>query len=76
MFFLWYKRSGDENSYLKLNTLLESISLDEIDEKELFSCLQQMCRSEQIDRRVRFKLIDKLDKVRIWIVLFIKFDSF
>jgi hypothetical protein len=50
---------------LKLNTLLESISLDEIDEKELFSCLQQMCRSEQIDRRVRFKLIDKLDKVRI-----------
>jgi hypothetical protein len=35
-----------------------------------------MCRSEQIDRRVRFKLIDKLDKVRIWIVLFIKFDSF
>ena len=49
----------------RLNTLLESISLDGIDEKELFSCLQQMCRSEKIDRRVRFKLIEKLDQVII-----------
>ncbi|CAF1046439.1 unnamed protein product [Adineta steineri] len=56
-------KSGDENSHLILNNLLESISLDEIDEKELFLCLQQMCRSDIIDRRVRFKLIDKLDKM-------------
>ncbi|UJR07568.1 hypothetical protein I4U23_011855 [Adineta vaga] len=56
-------RSGDENSFATLNTLLESISLDDIDEKELFSCLQQMCRSENIDRRVRFKLIEKLDQM-------------
>ncbi|CAF4378906.1 unnamed protein product, partial [Adineta steineri] len=56
-------KSGDENSHLILNNLLESISLDEIDEKELFLCLQQMCRSDTIDRRVRFKLIDKLDKM-------------
>ncbi|CAF1318837.1 unnamed protein product, partial [Adineta ricciae] len=56
-------RSSDEHSFSRLNTLLESISLDGIDEKELFSCLQQMCRSEKIDRRVRFKLIEKLDQM-------------
>ncbi len=57
----YFSRSDDGN---RLNTLLESISLNEIDQKELFSCLQQMCRSETIDRRVRYKLIDKLDKVK------------
>ncbi|CAF3821252.1 unnamed protein product [Rotaria sp. Silwood1] len=56
-------KSGYEDSYLRLNNLLESISMDDIDKKELFSCLQQMCRSEIIDRRVRFKLIDKLDRM-------------
>ncbi|CAF4702951.1 unnamed protein product, partial [Rotaria sp. Silwood2] len=56
-------KSGNEDSYLRLNNLLESISMDDIDKNELFSCLQQMCRSEIIDRRVRFKLIDKLDRM-------------
>ncbi len=50
----------------RLNTLFESISLNEIDEKELFSSLQSMCRSETINRRVRYKLIDKLDKVSFY----------
>lgn len=50
----------DEN---RLDTLLDSISLNDIDKKELFSCLQQMCRSETINRRIRYKIIDKLDKV-------------
>ncbi|CAF5153408.1 unnamed protein product, partial [Rotaria sp. Silwood1] len=36
-------KSGYEDSYLRLNNLLESISMDDIDKKELFSCLQQMC---------------------------------
>jgi hypothetical protein len=35
-----------------MNTLFESILLNEINEKELFSSLQSMCRSETINRRV------------------------
>ncbi|CAF3001080.1 unnamed protein product [Rotaria sp. Silwood2] len=61
--WLYPLESGNEDSYLRLNNLLESISMDDIDKKELFSCLQKMCRSELIDRRVRFKLIDKLDRM-------------
>ncbi|CAF0986740.1 unnamed protein product [Rotaria sordida] len=56
-------KSGNEDSYLRLDYLLENISMDDINKKELFSCLQQMCRSEIIDRRVRYKLIDKLDRM-------------
>ncbi|CAF3911880.1 unnamed protein product [Rotaria sordida] len=56
-------KSGNEDSYLRLDNLLESISMDEIDKKELFSCLQQMCRLEIIDRGVRYKLIDKFDRM-------------
>ena len=47
----------------QLNGLLESISLNEVDEKEIFSSFEQLCRSENIDRRIRYKIIDKLDKV-------------
>ena len=49
----------------KLNQFLDSIPLNEIDQKQLFTSFQQMCRSEIIDRKIRYKIIDKLDKVRL-----------
>lgn len=57
----------NEQSHIdeRLNTFLESISLNDIDQKQLFTSFQQMCRSETIDRRIRYKIIDKLDKVRL-----------
>ena len=55
---------GQEQSYSTLNELLEHLSSETMDEKELLSCLQDLCREETIDRRVRFQLIDKLDRVR------------
>ncbi|CAF3344776.1 unnamed protein product [Rotaria socialis] len=56
-------KSGNDDDDLLLNNLLESISIDDINKKDLFSCLQQMCRSETVDRHIRYKLIDKLDKM-------------
>ena len=55
---------GQEQSYSTLNDLLGHLSNETMDEKELLSCLQDLCREETIDRRVRFQLIAQLDRVR------------
>lgn len=45
--------------------------MDNIDKNQLFSCLQKLSRSEFIDRRIRYQLIDKLDKVIFYLFILI-----
>lgn len=60
---LTIEKFSEQSRISDIDTFLESIPLDEVDRKELFLSFQQMCRTETIDRRIRYKIIDKLDKV-------------
>ena len=56
-------RSGNEQSLEKLEILLDQFSSDQIDRQDLFQSLQQMSYFETLHRRVRFLLIDRLNRV-------------